>query len=409
MRFLILDSDYPAFLSWLYTQHPSLEKEPYAEQLQARMGSLFGTVDFYSSNLRRLGHEAWDIHANNEFAQKAWAIEHGVRTGESAPERQQWLKILRQARHLAAKTPLRYAASLLSPVMRLLDSRQSWFYNILAAQIMHYQPDVVLNHAMSGISTQFLSEMKSHIGLLVGQQAATQLSDSEDWSVYDLALSSFPPTVDWFRQKGIPAELFRLGFEPEILSRLEPEGKTYEVTFVGSLFGVHSSRLDFLEVLCNRFKQLRIWGPPIDHLPPTSPIRKCYVGQAWGREMYQVLRNSKITLNHHGDVAPYANNCRLYEATGIGTLLITDWKRNLHDLLEHGKEVIGYQSPEECIELIDYYLEHDGERETIAYDGQQRTLREHTYYQRMQEMTDIIGRYLYKTESGTQRVSPRTT
>ena len=110
--------------------------------------------------------------------------------------------------------------------------------------------------------------------------------------------------------------------------------------------------------------------------------------------MYQILRDSKVTLNHHGNIPPYANNCRLYEATGVGTLLITDWKVNLHEMFEPGKEVVAYRSPEECAELIQYYLEHDDEREAIARAGQQRTLREHTYYQRMQELVEIVRKYL---------------
>lgn len=110
--------------------------------------------------------------------------------------------------------------------------------------------------------------------------------------------------------------------------------------------------------------------------------------------MYQILRNSQITLNHHGDIPPYANNCRLYEATGVGTLLITDWKTNLREMFEPGKEVIAYRSPEECAELIQCYLEHGDERKAVARAGQQRTLREHTYYQRMQELVEIIRKYL---------------
>jgi spore maturation protein CgeB len=110
--------------------------------------------------------------------------------------------------------------------------------------------------------------------------------------------------------------------------------------------------------------------------------------------MYQILGNSKITLNHHGDIAPYANNMRLYEATGVGTMLITDWKVNLHEMFEPGKEVVAYRTPEECAELIQYYLTHDNEREAIARAGQQRTLREHTYYHRMQEFVEIVIKYL---------------
>ena len=65
LRFLILNTDYPEFLHWLYKKHNGLENQPYEEQMRVRNESLFGVADFYSSNLRKFGHEAWDIHANN--------------------------------------------------------------------------------------------------------------------------------------------------------------------------------------------------------------------------------------------------------------------------------------------------------------------------------------------------------
>ena len=107
-----------------------------------------------------------------------------------------------------------------------------------------------------------------------------------------------------------------------------------------------------------------------------------------------MLRGSFLTLNHHDDVPPYANNMRLFEAKGVSTLLITDWKANLHEMFEPGKEVVSYRSAEECVEMIQYFLEHDKEREGIARAGQQRTLRDHTYYKRMQELVNIVQKYL---------------
>ena len=110
--------------------------------------------------------------------------------------------------------------------------------------------------------------------------------------------------------------------------------------------------------------------------------------------MYQILYNSKMTLNHHIDVAEcWANNMRLFEATGVGALLITDWKVNLHEMFEPQKEVVAYRTPEECVELIQYYLENDKERQKIACAGQQRTLREHTYQKRVQELVNVIHKY----------------
>ena len=84
MKFLILNTDYPEFLRWLYAHHAGLAKQPYEEQLKVRNESLFGVADFYSGNLRALGHEAYDIHANNGLMQKAWARQQGIGLEEPA-------------------------------------------------------------------------------------------------------------------------------------------------------------------------------------------------------------------------------------------------------------------------------------------------------------------------------------
>jgi len=116
---------------------------------------------------------------------------------------------------------------------------------------------------------------------------------------------------------------------------------------------------------------------------------------AWGTEMYEALQQFKITLNHHIDVAgSFANNTRLFEATGVGALLLTDRKNNLQEMFHPGKEVAVYGSAEECSELIRHYLEHSSEREQIARAGQQRTLRDHTYEVRMGELAEILKRCL---------------
>jgi len=393
LRFLILNTDYSVFLRWLYTQHPRLEKQSYENQMRARNDSLFGMADFYSSNLRRLGHETYDIHANNEFMQTAWALEHGIRLKERGAVRKGLRRALRRPWGVAAKTSLRRLKPVFGPLFPVPVRQRTWFYDILLAQIKHYHPDVLLNQDMYNVQPQFLRRIKPYVRMLVGQHAATSLSNAEGFSCYDLVISSFPPTVEWFRKRGVPAELSRLGFEPRILSYLNRDEKSIPTSFVGSFGSCHSSRAQLLETLCARL-EIKVWAPSVEHLSTNSRIRESYMGQAWGLEMYRILCRSQITLNHHGDIAPYANNCRLYEATGVGSLLITDWKANLHEMFEPGKEVVAYRTPEECAELIRYYLENDKERETIARAGQQRTLREHTYYQRMKELVDILRKYV---------------
>ena len=66
LKFLILNNDYPAFLRRLDAQHPGLEKHSCDKQMCLPNESLFGLANFYSSNLRKLEHEAWNIHVNNK-------------------------------------------------------------------------------------------------------------------------------------------------------------------------------------------------------------------------------------------------------------------------------------------------------------------------------------------------------
>jgi len=229
-------------------------------------------------------------------------------------------------------------------------------------------------------------KMKPRLGLLVGQ-IASQLPKGENFRCYDLVISSF-------RRVRMPSELHRLGFEPRILARVRKEEKKIPVSFVERLSQQRRARLRLLEYLCEH-SEIEVWGHGVNDLSKDSPIRLHRRGNAWGIDMFQVLHDSVITLNHHGEMSgQYAGNMRLFEATGISTLLLTDWKANLREMFEPEKELVAYHSPEECAELIEYYLEHDDEREAIARVGQQRTLRQHAHYQRMRELVSIVEKHL---------------
>jgi len=175
MKILILNTDYPEFLSWLYTQHPGLEKGSYEEQMLARVESLNSEADFYSRNLRKLGYEADDIFANNEFMQRAWARENGVRLERPTEVSQRWRAMLRAAKAVTAKAPLRYLRHMIRPFVPTLNGWPPWFYTILEAQIKHYRPDVLYNQDLIGISPWFLKQVKAGMRLLVGQHAAPLL------------------------------------------------------------------------------------------------------------------------------------------------------------------------------------------------------------------------------------------
>ncbi len=369
MNFLIADTYYPAFLRDFYAARPELSGQPYASQWRTLMDECFGTADFYSTHLRELGHEAEEVVPNCEPMQRAWVAENGVTLDESL--RYSW-RLRRKVLPWVSRAP-----------------RDDWSFTVLEAQIRAHRPDVLYVQDMHALPPFFLQAVRPYVKRIVGQIASPPHPDA-DFRDYDLILTSFPHFVDRFRREGLKSEYFRIGFEPKVLERLTRTPPT-SVAFIGGLSPAHTRRVQFLEAIA-RAHPLDFWGYGTDCLAVGSPLRAHLHGDAWGLAMYQALHNAKISLNLHIDASENnANNMRLYESTGVGTLLLTDAKDNLHTLFEPGREVAVYHSTEECIELIGYYLSHESERHSVAAAGQARTLREHTYTHRMRELLAILS------------------
>jgi hypothetical protein len=383
MRVLIVNTDYPLFLERFAAEHPGLATWPYEQQLAARNDSLFGVADFYSRNLRRAGCEAWEVHANHEILQKTWSREHGVDFGPPTPPPAPPSMLVRGL----ARLPV------LGRRFRRRRGLPPWLLPILTAQIEHYRPDVILNHDTYMIPGRFLAAFKPAVRLVVGQ-IASPLPAHGDWSGYDLVMSSLPNLIEAFRAAKVPAEYAPLGFDPVVLDRVPEEDRTLPVLFVGSFSSAHAGRIRLLEALCRRI-DIHVWGTGLAALAPDSPIRAHWRGDAWGIDMYRLLRRARITLNQHIDMAgQHANNCRLFEATGTGTLLLTDRKSDLGRLFRVGEEVVDYGDVDECARRIGELLGDEPRRAAIAAAGQRRTLAEHTYERRMAELAALFRRYL---------------
>ncbi len=361
MRILIVDTCYPAFLASHYDASPGLAQAPYETQWQSLMGTFFGTADSYSHFLRPLGHEAHEVVANCEPLQAAWAREHGVRRP------------------------------------RLGLGRHGWQQRLVIEQARRFEPDVVYIQNLHLLSRATLRRLRRHSRVIAGQIASEAPLEAQLRS-FDLLLTSFPHFVERFRALGVASEYLRIGFDPRVLDRLEAEGSpraSRGAVFVGGLNRTqHAGGNALLERAAER-APIEFWGYRATDWPADSPIRRNYSGEAWGLDMFRVLRSARISVNRHIEVAEeFANNMRLYEATGVGSLLLTDAKANLHELFEAGREVETYADERELAEKIHHFLVDEDSRAAIARRGQERTLREHTYGERMKELAAILEAHL---------------
>jgi spore maturation protein CgeB len=390
MRILVLNADYPRFLAWLYRRQAGLENAAYATQMAARNASLFGVADFYSRNFAALGHKAAEIHINNPWLQAAWAREHGITTevpgppgaaGRKTPPA--WLQ--------RVVTPFKPMLRPLARKIGLSPRLDSSAENILLAQIEEFRPDLVLNQDIFHVDTRLVRRIKD-IGnpVMVGQVGLLP-PRGEDWTVYDQMISQLPSVVRSFRALGVRSEVSHLAFEPAILDGLpEAPAADIDVSFVGTVSADHRQRIALLLAVAERYN-LKLWGNLPQALPASSPLHRCFQGEVWGADMYQVLRRSRITLNSHIDVAGReAGNMRLFEATGVGAFLLTDFKDNLDTLFVPDREVAVWRSIEECLERIDHYLRDDNGRAEIARDGHARTMAQHTYRHRAAEILGFV-------------------
>jgi hypothetical protein len=377
MRFVILNHSYDEFLNWLYESEPDLDQRNFLPQINTYYETLFGSSDFWTYALRALGHDVDEFVCNNMHAQKAWLREHQSKSTQ--PHR--WPnRIGNLAKWLARGTAVESGGVETSP------------FDILIEQVRSIRPDVLYNQSVYAFDDEQLLALKAHAGMLIGEHAAMPLSEAINYRLYDLIVSSFPPTIEWLRARGVRAELNRLAFDPRVAKTVPESLRGIGVSFVGSFLPVHKSRLELVEAVAARVPDISVHGTVTAELPSSSPLFGKVAPALWGRDMYALLRRSAITINHHGDVPPFANNMRLYEATGMGCLLVTDYKDNLHEMFEPEREVVTYREAGECVDKILFYLDdrNRSERDRIAAAGQRRTLHEHTYQARMKHLVELI-------------------
>src|SRR3954452_3669668 len=390
MRILVLNADYPRFLASFYQRQPALENTSYATQMAARNASLFGVADFYSKNFTALGHQATEIHVNNPWLQSAWAREHGVMVetpeppgGTGGRELPHWLQ--------RATKPLKPILRPLARKVGLSPKLDAKAEQILLAQIEEFRPDLIINQDVFYVGTELIRRIRGIGNPIIIGQVGIVPSRGEDWKVYDLMISLLPAVVRSFQNLGIRAEVNHLAFEPTVLDVLpEAPATDIDVSFVGTVSVDHQQRVALLEAVARRY-DLKLWGNRPQALPASSPLHRCYQSEVWGADMYQVLRRSHITLNSHIDMAgSEAGNMRLFEATGVGAFLLTDFKENLDRLFAPDREVAVWRSVDHCLEVIGRMIGDDNGRAAVARAGHARTMAQHTYRHRAAEILGFI-------------------
>lgn len=371
-KIVFIQTNYPDFLTDFYVKHSQWRNWSYSKIKAALLGELFGSADFYGKSLANFGWEYDELIVNDYNQQSLWARNNKI----SIKKEFAWAKYIPGS-------------------WRNLLGLNGWVKQIAFAQIKTTRPDVLYIHDLNIFNTDDLNMIKSWGIKIVGQIAYPLPLDMKALKEYDLIISSFHHYVKLFRSMGIKSEYLRWCFEKSILGKIKiPKIKKYDVSFVGGFSPHHKDGNGMLEKLAKEVK-VDFWGYGVNFLMPNSPIKANFHGMAFGKKMYEIFADSKIVINRHIGVAKKsANNMRMFEATGMGALLVTDHKKNMSEFFKVDKEVVTYRSSLDLISKVKKYLNDNSARTKIAKKGQLRTIKDHSYGVRMKELDQILRKYI---------------
>jgi hypothetical protein len=177
--------------------------------------------------------------------------------------------------------------------------------------------------------------------------------------------------VHWFIEAGFPDVAWLPGLVPN-LSRAWVESRRREVCFFGQVGNFHLRRTHLITEIKSR------------KLIPFVALR----GPAEiGADRYA---SSAVSLNCslNGDL-----NLRVFEVLAAGGCLLTDrlsQQSGLGLLLEEGKDYLGYDSVEECIEQARFLLDHEDIALSISRSGYEKFEAQLKWEQRSEQFLEWI-------------------
>lgn len=378
MKFLILLEDYNHF----YTKNINLsESLSYQDKLEKLLAQKFYQSDSLANALRKLGNEVSIVIPECNPLQLSWAYENE----KSLFSKWQSGRIIR---------------SIQSRLFNNYHTFQSIREKVLKAQIEQEKPDVIYIYSGVWLSEHFLESLRKKIKHIILQWTCPIVGRWNDFSFrsFDFIVSASEPIVQHFKKLGLKSYYIQQAFDEDILKKVTKKTQTKDVVFIGNYSLAHETRLLVLEYLLANHINLDIYGSGKEHMPENSLVRKKMQPPLQGIEMYNVYRGYKIGLHiategltSDGiDLSSFAGAKRNFEITGVGTALLTSYQPNLRDLFKIDEEIITFNSKEECLEKIHFYLANKDKLEKIAAAGQARVLKEHTFLNRAKQLLSII-------------------
>lgn len=278
-----------------------------------------------------------------------------------------------------------WAASSGNGLQGLRDRWHHWRDRRLIATARAFRPELILVLWGNTLSAELLRSLKKETGARMAtwwvddpfRHHAEKLIPLYDFFfIFDHSYLSSLKTAGAQNARFLPCACDESVYFPRRLTQWEQARYASDVAWVAWYYPDRGRIAEALDGV-----DLKIWGR---HWPKKRAEGDRFVKDAVAAKIYSA---TKIGLNSHSDQSRQGGlNTRSFELLATGTFELMDAVEGMEELLEPGREVAVYRSPEEARDMVRHYLKYPGERERIARAGRERVLEQHTYLHRMKTL-----------------------
>jgi len=120
-------------------------------------------------------------------------------------------------------------------------------------------------------------------------------------------------------------------------------------------------------------------------------LKICEKGFAdYEKEMPYIFHNSKINLNITSKTIESGIPLRVFDILSCGGFCLTNYQPELAEYFVDGEDLVMYSGMEDLVDKVAYYLEHEEERQQIAWNGYEKLKSNHDLGMKVIEMLSYV-------------------
>ena len=108
-------------------------------------------------------------------------------------------------------------------------------------------------------------------------------------------------------------------------------------------------------------------------------------------EMPKVFAISKINLNPSLRIIQTGIPLRAFDIMGAGGFLLSNYQEELVEYFMNEEDMVIYESMEDALAKIEFYLSHEDLRSKIATNGRRKTLENHSLQGNLEKILKVVG------------------